>query len=79
LGIGAVLGTVIVVILLRLFTGWFFALPLVLFEDTTPGQALRTSRQRAAGHRGTLLLWLVVWGGVSSLLSLLATAGLIGL
>ena len=49
LGIGGVLAVVLVVVLLRLFSGWLFALPLVLFEDVRPSGALRS--QFATGTR----------------------------
>ena len=60
LGIGAVIVVTLLAVLLRLFTGWFFALPLILFEDASPSNALRVSRERADGHRRALLLWILV-------------------
>jgi glycerophosphoryl diester phosphodiesterase len=51
----------LVAVLLRLVTGWFFALPLVLFEDVPASEALRTSRERVTGQRRTLLCWIVGW------------------
>ena len=38
-------------LLLRLTSGWCFALPMLLFEDLRPSQVLRASRERAAGLR----------------------------
>ncbi len=73
-GIGTVLGVAAVATLLRLFTGWFFALPLVLFEDVRPDEALGISRQRAKGHRRVLLMWIVGWFLATTLVSALATA-----
>ena len=61
LGIGAVIVITLVGVLLRLFTGWVFALPLVLFEDVSPGKALGLSRERATGHRRKLLFWIFSW------------------
>ena len=77
-GIAGVLVTVLVAVLLRLFTGWFFALPLVLFENMSPANSLRVSKLRAHGRRRTLLQWIVGWAVASALLSGLAT-GTVGL
>ena len=54
LGIGAVMFVTLAAILLRLFTGWLFAIPLVLFEGVRPSEALRCSGQRTLGHRRTI-------------------------
>lgn len=78
-GIGVVLAASLVALLLRLFTGWCFALPLVLFEDASPSVVLRVSRERSHGHRRVLLLWIVVWALASVILSLLATSVVVGL
>ncbi len=79
-GIGVVNVVAMVALLLRLFTGWFFALPLVLFEDISPDNALRQSETRANGHRRTLLRWILGWALAMAVLSALATAlvGLVG-
>jgi glycerophosphoryl diester phosphodiesterase len=76
-GIGAVIVLALTVLLLRLFTGWFFALPLVLFEGVQPADALRVSRERARGHRRKLVWWIVGWFLITSLISTLAT-GIVG-
>ena len=73
IGIGGLLVVTLLAVLLRLFTGWFFALPLVLFEQVSPKVALRASRERATGHRHLLLAWIVGWALASTLLSALAT------
>jgi glycerophosphoryl diester phosphodiesterase len=78
LGIGGVIAVAFLTVLLRLFTGWFFALPLVLFADVSPSNALRVSRERATGHRVVLLLWIAGWFLATILLSALATAGVAG-
>jgi glycerophosphoryl diester phosphodiesterase len=79
-GIGAILLIGLTSVLLRLYSGWLFALPLVLFEEVRPAEALRLSAERTHGHRRTLLLWIVGWGLVMTLLSALTTAivGLVG-
>jgi len=43
LGIGGVVAAALAGVLLRLFTGWFFALPLVLFEDVPPAARSRSA------------------------------------
>lgn len=77
-GIGGVLTVTFLAIILRLCTGWFFALPLVLFENVTPSSALRKSRERATGHRVVLLLWIAGWFSSTIVLSALATAAVAG-
>ena len=78
LGIAGILAVALAVVLLRLFTGWLFALPLVLFENVRPSSALRVSSQRARGHRRQLLLWIVGWALASSALSVVATSIVFG-
>jgi glycerophosphoryl diester phosphodiesterase len=73
-----VLAAALTALLLRLFTSWFFALPLVLFERASPRQALRLSAARARGHRSTLLAWVIGWALATAAASALA-AGLVGL
>ncbi|QDU55600.1 glycerophosphodiester phosphodiesterase [Aeoliella mucimassa] len=76
--LAAICLTGMTVLLLRLACNWFLALPLVLFENIAPQQALQVSRERVAGHRRKLLFWIVAWliatfalGGIAS--------GLVGL
>jgi len=79
LGVGVAIMATLLAVLLRLFTGWFFALPLVLFEGTCPSNALRVSRERAHGHRRTLLLWILGWILFTVVLSTLVTTLVFGL
>lgn len=79
LGIGGALVVTLIGVLLRLFTGWLFALPLVLFEKIRPAEALRTSRTRADGHRLKLLVWIATWFLATTVLSSLSTATVVGL
>jgi glycerophosphoryl diester phosphodiesterase len=74
LGIGAALAAALAVVMLRLFTGWFYALPLVLFEDLAPARALRVSRDRARGHRRMLVAWMVGWALAVAAVSTAATS-----
>lgn len=73
-GIAAVLGTGLAIVLLKLATNWFYALPLVIFEDTHPRKALRVSRDRVQGHRGTILKWIIMWLLATFVVSALATS-----
>ena len=79
LALGAIIVTAITSIILRLVTGWFFALPLVLFEDVKASRALSISRERAQGQRLFLLKWIVAWALVSLFLSAVITSLVIGL
>lgn len=72
--IGVVIVTLLSAVLLRLFSGWYFALPLVLFEDIPARLALRESEQRAVGHRGKILLVIIAWGIATILISSVATS-----
>ena len=74
LGLAGITVAVMVALLLRLVTGWFFALPVVLFEDVSAPSALQTSRERATGHRRTVLCWIVGWGLATIVLSSLASS-----
>ena len=60
-GLAVILGAGLLAILLRLYSGWFLALPLVLFDRVPTSMALQKSRQMIAGKRLLVLRWLVVW------------------
>ena len=79
LALGAIIVIAITFVILRLATGWFFALPLVLFEGVKASRALSISRERAQGQRLLLLQWIVGWALVSLLLSAFITTLVIGL
>lgn len=72
-GVGIVLAIGLGAVLLRLLTGWLYALPLVLLEGVLPSQSLKESTERAAGHRGLHLRWIVAWFGLIFLLSTIST------
>ena len=74
LGLAGVTLAALVAMLLRLFSGWLFALPLVLFEDVDASVALRTSRDRSTGRRLTLLLWIAGWALATIVLSAIASS-----
>lgn len=60
-GIGVVLMLVLTGILLRLFSGWFLALPLILFDGVPPANGLKASQKLVSGQRRQILTWLVTW------------------
>ncbi|MCG8583099.1 MAG: glycerophosphoryl diester phosphodiesterase membrane domain-containing protein, partial [Pirellulales bacterium] len=60
ISIGSVL-VIMACVLVRVFTDWVLALPIVLFEDIAPNDVLKTSRARTVGHRRTVAAWIVGW------------------
>jgi glycerophosphoryl diester phosphodiesterase len=74
LGLAGITVAALVAVLLRLVTGWFFALPVVLFENVPASAGLRTSRERATGRRRTLLCWIVGWLLATLLLSAVSSS-----
>ncbi len=62
--VGIALMTVLFGLLLRLYSGWFFALPLVLFEQMPASDALARSKELVSEHRSRILVWLITWGCV---------------
>lgn len=74
LGIGAVILVTMFGVLLRSFTGWAFALPMVLFENVRPGKALGLSQELAIGQRRKLLFWIVGWLLATFVLSAVTTS-----
>jgi glycerophosphoryl diester phosphodiesterase len=76
--IGGVIGVALIAMLLRIATGWFFALPLVIFENVRPASALSQSRERAHGRRWTLVALDRRLGAAMVVLSVVAT-GIVGI
>jgi glycerophosphoryl diester phosphodiesterase len=74
LAIGGIIAAAMTVVLLWLFTGWLFALPLVVLEYVQPAAAVRLSRERARGRRRTLLRWIIGWALAMIALSAMASA-----
>lgn len=60
-GVGVTLALVLIGILLRLYSGWFLALPLIMFDQVPPSNALEASQRLVSGHRQKILVWLVTW------------------
>ncbi|MGI9455302.1 MAG: glycerophosphodiester phosphodiesterase family protein [Aeoliella sp.] len=79
LGIGAVVAAGLVALVIWLATSWFFALPIVLFDDIPPASVLRASRDRAAGHRRMLFVWITAWAVAPAVLSIIALTAIVGL
>ncbi len=73
LGIGGVLLTGLAGALIYAASGWLLALPMVLFEDVRPSEALVASRDRTHGSRWSVLLAITTWAIAITLLSSLLT------
>jgi glycerophosphoryl diester phosphodiesterase len=77
--IGIALVAALTGILLRLYSGWFLALPLVLFDQVRAADALGASRELIAGNRRRVFVWLIVWLAFVIASNLLVTATIGGL
>ena len=79
-GVVLALVAVMAVLIIRRLLSWAFALPLMLFEDLSPAEALTTSAERTAGHKLIVGFTLVAWGAAGALLSAapLAIVGTLG-
>lgn len=60
-GLAFILGAALLTVLLRSYSGWFLALPLVLFDRVATSVALQESRKMIAGKRLLVLRWIVIW------------------
>ena len=60
-GIGGLLVIGLAFILLRLFSGWFLALPLIVFESASPRDSLSMSWRRLAGRHWVVVTLLGGW------------------
>lgn len=79
IGIASVLAATASVVLLRLASGWFLALPLTLFDKVYPDKALRASGEKTRGCRLSLLSWIAAWMLTSILLFAVTTSIVVGL
>ncbi len=70
--IGVVLLIVLAVILLRIWTSWFLAIPNVLFAHLTPREAISQSKRSVRKHQWIVLRWLVSWGAIAIALHFIA-------
>lgn len=74
IAIGGIIVVSLLSVLLYLLSSWFFALPLILFEEVSPKEAFKISRKRTFSHRRTIILWIMGWALASIILSALATS-----
>ncbi|MEM6469661.1 MAG: glycerophosphodiester phosphodiesterase [Planctomycetota bacterium] len=74
IGFGTVLALSLFLLLVWLFSGWFLALPLALFEDKRGRDALFESRRRIGSHRRRVVWWILGWAGVVLLSQLIVSA-----
>lgn len=74
-GVGLV--TLLGGVLAWLYSGWFLALPLVIFEGQGARQAFAESRRRVAGSRRLVVAMIVAWGLASVLASSLTTSAVV--
>lgn len=76
-GIGLVLGVGLAMLLAWLYAGWFLALPIVLFEQSSAGEAMQVSRRRMAGNKQLVVKLIIGWGIASLMVSFLATSAVV--
>jgi len=72
--IGVGLAIILIGLLLRLYSGWFLALSLVLFDQVPAHETLSRSKELVSGHRRKVLLWLITWGGMVFVMHLVLSA-----
>ena len=77
-GLIGVLLLVMAVLLLRMASGWFLALPLALLGGVPAAEALSESQRRLRGHRGTVIRFLLGWAALFAL-AYAASGGLLQL
>ena len=75
--VGVVLALALATALIYAASGWLLALPLVLFEDIPPRQALRLSVERTRGSRWRLLMAITLWAVTMFVLSSVVTGGVL--
>lgn len=68
---GALIGAILLAgasVLVPRLISWAYALPILLFEESRPAQAIAESEKRSRGHRRTVTLALLGWIGASALM-----------
>ena len=73
-GVGGLLGAVLAALLLRLFSGWCLALPLIVFEGSSPRDSLAMSWRRLAGRHWIVVTLLGAWITAVSIATMASTA-----
>ncbi len=71
LALFVLIGTGLLICLTWLLSRYALALPILLFESTSPAQALSKSQQRTQGHKTRIVTLLLSWGVFSLLLGFL--------
>ncbi len=66
-------GVALIGVLLWKFSGWFFALPAILFEQITTWDTLEASKDRARGGTGIITSAIVLWFLASTIISTIAS------
>ncbi len=75
LGLASLIGAGLAAVFIRLASGWFFALPLIVLEHMGPRRALRESVARSRGHRRKIAAAVVLWFAGNALLSAIVLGG----
>ena len=75
--LGVVAAGIMLFLILRMVSGWFYSIQLLLFEDVEASKALATSSLRTAGHRWWIAGWIVAWAVFGTVLSLVLTGPVI--
>ena len=78
-GVITALLAVMAVLVIRRLLAWSFSLPLILFEQMSPAEAMTASTERVRGRRWTVALVLVAWGLAAAVLSAAPIALVLGL
>ena len=68
---------ILLFLVLRMVSGWFYAVQLLLFEGVESSKALATSSLRTAGHRWWIAGWLIAWTVLGLALSMVLTGPVI--
>ena len=79
---GILIGAILLIgasVLVPRLISWAYALPILLFEELRPAQAIAASELRSRGHRHWVTLVLLGWVGVSALMGTVTFAVVGGL
>ena len=73
IGVGGLLAVGLAALLLRLLSGWFLALPLLIFEGVSPRDSLATSWKRLAGRHSIVVTLLGAWFAAVFVITMIST------